>query len=158
VPAKARHAAELARLHASLFPDAPWDSASFTELLSHPGAIAFVARAGSPRRIVGFVVGRRAADEAEILTLGVAGEWQRAGIGSVLVEALCRAAKVKGAFHVYLEVAAGNGAARALYDRFGFRESGRRAAYYARGGGPPDDAINLCLTLASPGWRPGGRQ
>jgi [ribosomal protein S18]-alanine N-acetyltransferase len=155
-PADARHADALARLHASLFPDAPWGSASFKELLAHPGAIAFVASAGTSRETVGFIVGRLAADEAEILTLGVAGDWQRAGIGSLLVETFCRAAKVKGACQLHLEVAAGNAAALALYDRFGFRETGRRAGYYARAGVPAEDANTLDLSLASP-WRPGGR-
>jgi [ribosomal protein S18]-alanine N-acetyltransferase len=145
----------LAQLHASLFPDAPWNAASFKELLAHPGAIAFVASAGTSRETVGFIVGRLAADEAEILTLGVAGGWQRAGIGSLLVETFCRAAKIRGARQLHLEVASGNRAARALYDRFGFEERGRRAGYYAHAGVPAEDAINLDLSLASP-WRPGG--
>jgi [ribosomal protein S18]-alanine N-acetyltransferase len=146
----------LADLHASLFPDAPWNAASFKELLAHPGALAFVAHAGRPYEVSGFIVGRLAADEAEILTLGVAGDWQRAGIGSLLVETFCRAAKIRGASQLHLEVAAGNTAARALYDRFGFRERGRRAGYYAHAGVPAEDAVNLSLSLAFP-WRPRGR-
>ena len=146
----------LARLHAGLFPDAPWDAAAFKELLAHPGAIAFAASAGTSRETVGFIVGRLAADEAEILTLGVASRWQRAGVGSLLVETFCRAAKIEGACQLHLEVAAGNTAARALYGRFGFQETGRRAGYYARGGLPAEDAIDLGLSLASP-WRRGGR-
>jgi ribosomal-protein-alanine N-acetyltransferase len=156
VSAGARHAGALAQLHAGLFPDAPWDAASFKELLAHPGALAFVARAGRPREIAGFIVGRLAADEAEILTLGVAHDRQRAGIGSLLLEAFCSAAKVKGACQLHLEVAAGDRAARALYDRFGFQERGRRAGYYAHAGAPAEDAINLCLSLAFP-RRHGGR-
>ena len=72
VPATIRHADDLARLHASLFPDAPWDAATFKEMLAHPGALGFVARAGRPREVVGFLVGRVAADEAELLTFCVA--------------------------------------------------------------------------------------
>jgi ribosomal-protein-alanine N-acetyltransferase len=155
VPAMARHANGLARLHASLF-DPAWNAAGFREVLAHPGAIAFLARAGNPREIVGFIVGRLAADEAEILTLGVAREWRRAGIGGLLVETFCRAARGKGAFQLHLEVAVGNAAARALYDRFGFEERGRRAGYYAHARAPTEDAINLGLSLAFP-MRPGGR-
>lgn len=158
VPATIRQADDLARLHASLFPDAPWDAATFKEMLAHPGALGFVARAGRPREVVGFLVGRVAADEAELLTFCVAMDRQHTGIGSLLLETLCRAARINGAFQLHLEVAASNTAARALYDRFGFQESGRRSGYYARGGGAADDAVNLCLTLASPWWRPGGRQ
>jgi ribosomal-protein-alanine N-acetyltransferase len=155
-PAGGHHVSALADLHASLFPDAPWNAASFKELLAHPGAVAFVARASKPRAVVGFIVGRLAADEAEILTLGVARDRQHAGIGSLLVETFCRAAKVRGACQLHLEVAADNGAARALYHRFGFRETGRRAGYYAQAGAPAEDAINLGLSLALP-WRRGGR-
>ena len=146
----------LARLHASLFPDAPWGPPSFSELLAHPGALALVASAAESHEMVGFILGRVAADEAEILTLGVALHWQRAGIGSLLVETFCRTAKVRGACQLHLEVGAGNTAARALYDRFGFREAGRRAGYYAHAGAPAEDAINLVLPLASPRCR-GGR-
>jgi ribosomal-protein-alanine N-acetyltransferase len=155
VPAGVDHAGDLSRLGASLFA-APWDPASFKETLAHPGAVAFVALSASPRAIVGFVVGRLAADEAEILTLGVARDRQRTGIGSLLVENFCRAAEAKGASQLHLEVAAGNTAARALYERFGFQESGRRARYYARTGAPPEDAINLSLSIAL-ARRRGGR-
>jgi len=155
-PVGAAHVSALANLHDSLFPDAPWNAASFKELLAHPGAVAFVARAGRPRAVIGFVVGRLAADEAEILTLGVARDRQRDGIGSLLLETFCRAVRVRGASQLHLEVAAGNTAARAFYDRFGFRERGRRAGYYAQAGAPAADAINLGLSLAFP-WRHGGR-
>ncbi len=141
----------MARLHASLF-DAPWDAASFEELLAHAGAIAFLARpqtTDARRRpeALGFILGRLAADEAEILTLAVARDWQRLGLGGRLVDALARAAKAKGARQLYLEVAAGNSAARALYAGLGFRESGRRRGYYVSPGAPAEDAVNLCLSL-----------
>jgi Fur family ferric uptake transcriptional regulator len=153
-----QHAGELARLHASLF-DVAWDAASFEELLANPGTLAFAAGPGvigedrAPLRW-GLIVGRVAADEAEILTLGVARELQRHGIGGRLVEKLCRAAGKRGAQRLYLEVAEGNSAARALYARLGFEEIDRRRGYYVHAGAPPEDAINLCLTLraaAAPG-------
>jgi [ribosomal protein S18]-alanine N-acetyltransferase len=139
-------AGSLARLHASLF-DAAWDAASLREMLAHPGAVAFVAQAGNPPQIAGFIVGRVAADEAEMLAIAVARNRQRAGIGRRLVEALALAVNEKGARRLYLEVAAGNSAGRALYNRLGFEEIGRRRGYYVRAGVPTEDAVNLCLTL-----------
>jgi ribosomal-protein-alanine N-acetyltransferase len=139
-------AEDLARLHAPLF-DVAWDGASFARLLRHPGSPALVARVGSPPRIVGCIVGQVAADEAEILSLGVAKDWQRLGIARQLVAALGRAAKRAEARRLYLEVAEGNAAARALYSRLGFQEGGRRKGYYARAGAPAEDAINLWLAL-----------
>jgi ribosomal-protein-alanine N-acetyltransferase len=94
---------------------------------------------------VGFVLGRLAADEAEVLSLGVAQAWQRRGLGRRLIEALARAAREMGARQLHLEVGAGNSAARALYAGLGFEESGRRRGYYVHPGMPPEDAINLRL-------------
>ncbi len=140
------YAEAFAELHASLFQQA-WDAASFRELLSHPGATSFLARAGSPPEVAGFIVGRLVADEAEILTLGVRKEWQRLGIGRQLVEALARAAKKADVHRLYLEVSVTNGPALLLYKRLGFEEAGRRKGYYERVGAPPEDAINLSLAL-----------
>lgn len=140
------HAEELARLHAPLF-GSEWNAASLMELLSHPGCTAFVARVGQPPQTAGFIVGQVAADEAEILTLGVCAGWQRRGIGRRLVEALGRAAGKAEARRLYLEVAASNAAALALYRRLGFEECGRRKGYYVRQGAPAEDAVNLALAL-----------
>ena len=136
----------LARLHAPLF-DQAWDAASFRQLLGHPGATSFLARVGQPPEIVGFILGRLAADEAEILTLGVCKDWQRQGIGRRLVEALARAAQRADARSLYLEVSANNAPALLLYKRLGFEETGRRKSYYEPVGAPAEDAINLTLSL-----------
>jgi ribosomal-protein-alanine N-acetyltransferase len=140
------HAGELGRLHAPLFSPA-WDAASFKLLLDHPGSTAFVARAGEPLESVGFIVGRLAADEAEILTLGVCNAWQRRGIGRRLAEAFSRAVTKAEARRLHLEVAATNVAALGFYKRLGFEEIGRRKGYYDRPNAPSDDAINLSLAL-----------
>jgi [ribosomal protein S18]-alanine N-acetyltransferase len=140
------HAEVLERLHAPLF-DQAWDAASFRQLLAHPGATSFLARVGQPPEIVGFILGRLAADEAEILTLGVSKQWQRHGIGRRLVEAMARAAKKADARRLHLEVSAANAPALVLYKRLGFEEAGRRKSYYERVGAPAEDAINLALSL-----------
>lgn len=140
------HAEELAKLHAGLF-ETPWDAAAFHNLLSHPGSTAFLARVGTPPQTAGFILGQLAADEAEILTLGVGKDCQRHGIGRRLVEALGRAAKKAEARRLFLEVAEDNGAALMLYKKLGFREVGRRKGYYERAGAPPEDALTLALAL-----------
>lgn len=144
-------AGDLARLHSGLF-DTAWDAASFAQLLADPCTVAFVAHgearhAGEAPALAGFIVGRVAADEVEILTVGVARDRQRLGIGRGLVEALALAAGERGARHLHLEVAAGNAAARALYDRLGFAEKGRRRGYYKRADAPAEDALNLSLPI-----------
>ena len=140
------HAEELAKLHAGLF-DPPWDAAAFRNLLNHPGSTAFVARVGTPPQIAGFILGQLAADEAEILTLGVGKVSQRHGIGRRLVEALARAAKKAEARRLFLEVAADNIPALVLYKKLDFQEVGRRKGYYQRPGAPSEDALTLAVTL-----------
>ena len=144
--ASPEHAAELADLHTGLF-DAPWDTAAFASLLSHPGSTAFLARVGAPPQTAGFILGQLAADEAEILTLGVGKDRQRHGIGRRLVEALARAAKRAEAHRLFLEVAEDNAPALSLYKVLGFQEVGRRKGYYQRAGGPAQDALTLALKL-----------
>jgi ribosomal-protein-alanine N-acetyltransferase len=140
------HAADLAELHKDLF-EQPWDESSVADLLRHPGSISFLARLGQPLQTAGFIMGQLAADEAEILSLGVRKDRQRHGIGRKLVEAMVRTARKAEARRLFLEVAESNPAAIALYKGVGFAEIGRRKGYYARAGAPPEDALMLALAL-----------
>ena len=139
-------AEELARLHARLF-DPAWDAPSLMRLLENPGSTALVALAGNPKSTAGFVMGQIAADEAEILSIGVAPEFQRRGLGRRLVEGLARAVKRAEVKRLFLEVAADNDAAFALYRGLGFTAVGLRRGYYERKAGPPIDGLTLALTL-----------
>jgi ribosomal-protein-alanine N-acetyltransferase len=146
-----RHVGKLASLHAGLF-DEPWDADTFRDLLGIPGTLAFLAGPGAagperPPPPWGLIVGRVVVDEAEILTVGVASDRRRLGIGGRLIERLVEVAGKLGARRLFLEVAEGNSAARALYARLGFETLGRRKGYYERTGAPPEDALNLCLAL-----------
>ncbi len=59
-------AGDIAAIHGTLFPEA-WDGLAVARLLERPGATSLVAEAGTPRAVVGFVIGQVAADEAEII-------------------------------------------------------------------------------------------
>ena len=144
--ASPEHAAELAQLHAGLF-EKPWDADSFLRLLAHPGATSFLARIGTPPRTIGFILSQLAADEAEILTLGVRKDSQRHGIARRLVEALARAAKKAEVRRLFLEVGQSNAAALALYKGLGFQEIARRKGYYEHAAEPAEDALVLALSL-----------
>lgn len=141
------HAAEIARLHGELFSPA-WSEESVRTLLDHPASTAFLAVVGGPPKVVvGFVMAQLVADEAEILSVGVARSWQRRGLGRRLVEGVARAAQRAEAKKLFLEVAADNDAAMALYRRTGFLGTGLRRGYYARPGGDAVDAVTLALKL-----------
>lgn len=130
----------LAAIHAEAF-DAPWDESSLAELLASPGVFA-VAEGD------GFILIRVVVDEAEILTLAVRPAARRAGLGGRLVEAAVVRAAALGAERLFLEVAQGNSAARALYARSGFVEMGRRRGYYSHADGSREDALTLVLNFS----------
>jgi ribosomal-protein-alanine N-acetyltransferase len=140
----------LAALHAESFKapwDQPWSAQSFAEILAMPGAQGWVmASGGTP---VGFLLARFMLDEGEILLTGVVPGAQRRGHAGRLMRVAMDAARAAGVGTLFLEHAAGNAAAAALYGRCGFSVTGRRRAYYERRGGGREDAITLRCTLST---------
>jgi [ribosomal protein S18]-alanine N-acetyltransferase len=126
----------LARVHAEVFTiPRPWTAAEFGAFLETPGS--FLLTEGEA-----FLVGRAVAGEAELLTLAVPVPMRRQGVGRRLVAEFEAEAAARGAQEAFLEVAASNAAARALYRAAGWSEAGRRRGYYAFDGGE-DDALVL---------------
>jgi len=116
-------------------------------LAQSAGPCATVWVAVDNDEVVGMVAVRTAAGEAEILNLAVASAQRRRGMGRLLVEAAIAAARAEGAGRVYLEVRESNAAARSLYAKLDFVESGRRRNYYC---GPTEDALILLRTMEQP--------
>jgi ribosomal-protein-alanine N-acetyltransferase len=131
VEAGPAYAPVLAALHAQAFPDEPWSAESFSTLLAQPGVVGLLDERG------GFLVLRLVLDEAEILTLGVTRK--REGIATDLLKAALALLGRREIASLNLEVAAPNVAARALYEKVGFTQTGRRRRYYADG----SDALTL---------------
>jgi ribosomal-protein-alanine N-acetyltransferase len=132
------HAEALAAIHAAAYATTHrWDADSFARLLAQPGVYGLIDPAG------GMVLARIAADEAEILTLGVAPHARRAGRATAMLRAAEAHAAAAGARTMFLEVAADNAPARALYAASGYRQAGKRRAYYADG----TDALVLARSL-----------
>lgn len=143
----AESAALLSSLHAACFPE-PWSALEFAKLLQTPGAFALVV--GGAEAPCGLLVGWIAADEAEILTLAVTPDARRRGLARDLVQAAVAEAGRRGARALFLEVAADNTAAKALYAALAFREAGRRRNYYNARSGQAADALVLRLDIAAP--------
>ena len=131
-PATPRDAAPLAALHVASF-NRGWSEHEFEQLLTDRSVI--VDRATRGRRILGFILSRRAADEAEILSVAVARSWRGHGLARRLLDLHLRRLAGLGLHAVFLEVDEDNTPARRLYARAGFREVGRRPGYYAQSGG-----------------------
>ncbi len=130
-PVEAVHAALLAGMHRICFAE-PWNEKAMGELLAMPGAFGIFAAkdAKGAKHPHGFILCRVAGDEAEVLTLLVLPPFRRAGLAAGLLERAIAAAGQAGAIAVFLEVAADNGAARALYSTMGFKQVGCRPRYY----------------------------
>jgi tRNA threonylcarbamoyladenosine biosynthesis protein TsaB len=134
----------LAALHAECFDNA-WTAAEFAKLMAMPGAATCLACEGDEP--VAFLLARRAAGEAEILTIGTRPFARRRGIAGLLVSHLTKELRKTKEAQLFIEVAADNEAGRALYAREGFAETGRRKAYYELPGGARGDAIVMMKAL-----------
>jgi [ribosomal protein S18]-alanine N-acetyltransferase len=87
---------------------------------------------------LGFLVARYLPPEWELENIIVAPSARRKGIGEQLLEGLLHAARETHSVSVFLEVRESNAAVRALYEKLGFYETGRRKSYYTS---PLEDAI-----------------
>ena len=114
-----------------------WDADSFHGLLEHPAPPSFMAPGRrAARRLAGFILGQLAADEAEILSLGVAhglaAPRHRPHTGRRPWRAPPGRPRCGGCSS---RSRPSNDAALGLYERLGFQEVGRRKGYYQRAGG-----------------------
>jgi [ribosomal protein S18]-alanine N-acetyltransferase len=107
-----------------------------------------------PRRIMlvieeahllrGFLVASAVSTEWEIENVVVDDAVRRRGLGMRLIGHLVSQARSEQAQSIFLEVRESNGSARALYEKAGFVQIGRRSAYFRN---PTEDAILYRLSL-----------
>jgi ribosomal-protein-alanine acetyltransferase len=116
------------------------------------GSLVLVAEAAPPKAsdsdtrgdLVGFLVARHLAPEWELENIVVAPKARRKGLGQRLLEALLAAAQDTHSSSVFLEVRESNVAARTLYEKAGFVQTGRRKSYYTS---PAEDALQYRRTI-----------
>jgi [ribosomal protein S18]-alanine N-acetyltransferase len=127
---------------------AHWTTAQYRELFQHelsrhessdPERLILIAETSAmpppPLRdatsaLAGFLVAVHIASEWELENIAVDPTAQRQGIGRQLLDSLFGMAKETKSEAVFLEVRESNIAARALYEKAGFTQTGRRKAYY----------------------------
>lgn len=138
-----RHARQVAALHHQGGFARLWEPGECAALLADPSIIADGVFIGSVSEPCGFVLSRIAADEAEILSIVVAGGQRRSGRGQVLLSAHLAQLAARGAARLFLEVEEGNAPAIGLYQRLGFETVGRREGYYPK----PDGSRAAALVM-----------
>jgi RimJ/RimL family protein N-acetyltransferase len=115
----------------------------------HPDAAVFVAE--GPDGIVARLSLSRDAHPASrhVADVGlmVAAGHRRRGVGTALLERAIEWAREHGVRKLELHVFPHNEPAIALYERFGFREEGRRRAHYRRSDGTFVDAILMAYEV-----------
>jgi len=121
----------------------PWSRTLFADAVD-VARMRFEVAEGADGAVAGYLISAFVADMGEILNLAVAPEHRHAGIGSELLARAIAAAREAGVTSLHLEVRESNAAARALYERYGFRSVGRRRAYYRN---PAEDALILRLDV-----------
>jgi ribosomal-protein-alanine N-acetyltransferase len=137
-----------------LFPeDDPWQAVSFRSELAAPYNRYIVAR--DDGRMVGYagvaLLGDDEHPEAEVHTIGVDPHCHRAGIGTLLLEALLAEAGKRGG-PVFLEVRTDNAPAIAMYAKHGFHIIGLRKNYYHPSGADAYTMRRPALTGAVAAW------
>lgn len=131
----------LARIHAAAFATPrPWTATEFATLLASPHVFLTAMRDA-------FALGRVIADEAELLTIATDPNNRRQGLGHRALSGFETGARTRGAVSAFLEVAADNTAAIALYQGNGWKISGTRHAYYTAPDGTRIDAQILSKHL-----------
>ena len=116
----------------------PWTAGNFLDSLDS-GYSAWTCRENGV--LVAYAVMTLAVDEAQLLTIGVAAERQRTGLGGELLAHLFAVARQMAARRMFLEVRPSNEPALGLYRRHGFAEIGRRKGYYPAANNSREDAI-----------------
>jgi ribosomal-protein-alanine acetyltransferase len=97
------------------------------------------------KRLSGFLCAREIAGEWEIENVVVAQRARRRGCGDQLLLELLRRARAQAGVVVWLEVRESNQPARLLYEKHGFRQTGRRREYYRN---PLEDGVLYGLRFA----------
>jgi ribosomal-protein-alanine acetyltransferase len=119
-----------------------WSEQQYLDLLvvraESPTRLTLVAHEEGSSALAGFLVARHSPPEWELENIVVAPAVRRMGIGRQLTGALVSQARQTHSDAILLEVRESNTAARRLYQEVGFRETGRRKAYYTH---PSEDAV-----------------
>lgn len=120
----------------------PWTEPQLAEELASDFGRLFVAC--RDEQIAGLAVFQLAAGEASLNALTVDPAARRQGAGRALLTGALAVLRAEGAQSCFLEVRAGNAAARALYESVGFAAAGVRRGFYRN---PAEDGVVMALNL-----------
>lgn len=144
-PAMLRDAAKLSELHRASF-HRGWGQGEFEGLLAERNTLTHRLMLG--RTVIGFIISRLAADEAEILSVAVAAGQRGRGYSRELLAIHLGHLAGRGIRRVFLEVEENNQPAVRLYQRTGFHIVSRREQYYRDASGAKLNALVMQRDLS----------
>ncbi len=137
IPMALCHVSQIAQLEKVCFSD-PWSETSISQELENPLSLWLVAV--EEEQVLGYVGSLSVMGWADMMNIAVAPQHRRRGIAEDLVEHLVKALQARQVTCLTLEVRASNAPAKALYEKLGFLQVGRRPNYYRH---PKEDALIL---------------
>ena len=120
----------------------PWSAAAFEDFFANGCSVCLVALSGD--EVIGYVGMNLILGDGEITNLAVTEKFRRHGVASMLIDALCR---TDGVEKLLLDVRLSNTAARALYEKHGFKVDGVRKNFYSK---PREDAVLMSRVINFP--------
>lgn len=125
----------------------PWPPSTFEGEIQNQGlSFPIVVVDEGTGRIAGYVIYWIIRDEAQINNVAVHPDYRRRRVGETMLREILAALRTESVEFISLEVRAGNAAARALYEKLGFKQIGIRKEYYTN---PVEDAVVMGLTLGA---------
>lgn len=121
----------------------PWSPENFADSI-HAGYDCHVLE--QTKTLFGYGVMMAGPDEAHLLTIGIAANWQSQGWGGKLLNHFIQLARLKNLRAMFLDVRESNTGAALLYKQIGFKPIAKRKGYYPAMCGR-EDAIVMKLLL-----------
>ena len=137
-PMRQADLADVLALEESVYPH-PWSMGNFADSLNS-NYEAWVLR-DQNGDLLGYFLLMGIVDEAHLLNVAVAASMQGQGLGRVLLNQAVACARGLGMESVLLEVRPSNQRALRIYERYGFKQIGRRKGYYPAANQQREDAI-----------------
>lgn len=135
---------QIAKIEADLFGPGCWNKNMILQELQAPMRAYYADVDLNTNTVAGYAGFWFDGDDAQIMTIGVAKEYQKRGIASNLLKTMIENAKSIGAKRMLLEVRVNNNPALKLYEKFGFTKMGLRKRYYMPEG---IDAYTMCAQI-----------
>ena len=135
---------QIAKIEADLFGPGCWNKNMILQELQAPMRAYYADIDLNTNTVAGYAGFWFDGDDAQIMTIGVAKEYQKQGIASNLLKTMIENAKSIGAKRMLLEVRVNNNPALKLYEKFGFTKMGLRKRYYMPEG---IDAYTMCAQI-----------